>query len=200
MTERQCVHCQQPYTPKQKNQRFCSYKCSNNAAYKSRPWYTKVQRLTLQCQHCKGEFKGLHTTRFCSKSCQAKDRYRRRKPRRCLGACDGCGGELRSDHGCTKYCVSCKRLSLRISAYGLRPQEYHAMAQQQGGRCAVCGEPPKQGRLAVDHCHTTGDVRGLLCVPCNAALGLLKDSPARMRRAVKYLEQRSIMLPTGKFV
>jgi hypothetical protein len=73
--------------------------------------------------------------------------------------------------------------------------EYNALLREQGGVCAVCGkdEPNahgrtgKQFRLAVDHCHQTGAVRGLLCQKCNRAIGLLGDDPALMRKAISYL-------------
>jgi hypothetical protein len=79
--------------------------------------------------------------------------------------------------------------------YGLTVAEYDALLRSQGGVCAVCGkgEPNAHGRtgkqfaLAVDHCHGTGKVRGLLCQKCNRAIGLLGDDPVLMRRAISYL-------------
>ena len=61
------------------------------------------------------------------------------------------------------------------------------MEAAQDGRCAICGAV--SGRLFVDHCHTTGNVRGLLCVACNNALGQFRDSVSALRRAIDYLEQ-----------
>lgn len=58
------------------------------------------------------------------------------------------------------------------------------MASRQRGGCAICRE---KKRLCVDHCHVSKKVRGLLCRECNIALGLLNDSVARLKRAVKYL-------------
>ena len=70
------------------------------------------------------------------------------------------------------------------------------MLEKQGGVCAICGgsEPKDAGtghrrRFAVDHCHETGRVRGLLCVNCNSGIGKLKDSPDLLRRALDYLSQ-----------
>lgn len=79
--------------------------------------------------------------------------------------------------------------------YGLTVADYNALLRAQGGVCAVCGkgEPNAHGRtgkqfaLAVDHCHETGRVRGLLCQKCNRAIGLLGDDPVLMRRAISYL-------------
>lgn len=59
--------------------------------------------------------------------------------------------------------------------YGITVEDYKRMLGEQGGVCAICGEPPSPGRhLDVDHCHTSGAVRGLLCRSCNAGLGSFK--------------------------
>lgn len=74
--------------------------------------------------------------------------------------------------------------------YGLTVQDYEAMLRRQGFRCAICGtEECATGRnLAVDHCHTTGKVRGLLCANCNRGIGSLKDSEELLQRAIEYLQ------------
>ena len=60
------------------------------------------------------------------------------------------------------------------------------MRRAQGGLCAICRQAPA---VHVDHDHATGTVRGLLCFPCNAAIGHLRDDPQIMRRAAAYLEE-----------
>ena len=75
--------------------------------------------------------------------------------------------------------------------YGLAPEEFDRMLNLQNGSCAICkksfGEAPFGRRLAVDHCHDTGKVRGLLCSQCNGAIGLLGESPKRIRAAADYV-------------
>lgn len=72
--------------------------------------------------------------------------------------------------------------------YGLQPGEYEQRYQAQGGTCAICQfAKGTSKRLAVDHNHTTGAVRGLLCGPCNQFIGRLRDSPEAFLRAYKYL-------------
>lgn len=71
--------------------------------------------------------------------------------------------------------------------YGLTPAAVRAMHEQQQGRCAICGDPPKRKQLAIDHDHRGGRVRALLCHPCNMALGLFRDDPERLRKALDYL-------------
>lgn len=71
----------------------------------------------------------------------------------------------------------------------LTEDEYKERLDQQGGVCAICGEKAKNGRLAVDHIHGTTRVRSLLCSGCNTGLGLFKDDPVRLAKAVEYLER-----------
>lgn len=83
--------------------------------------------------------------------------------------------------------------------YGLTAKEYEALLESHGGKCAICGEAESQVirgktlRLAVDHCHAKGHVRGLLCANCNSGLGRFKDDPAALRRAAAYLEGETIL-------
>ena len=79
--------------------------------------------------------------------------------------------------------------------YGIDPESYNEMFRCQKNRCAICGneEKAKHNRsrkvqkLAVDHCHTTGKVRGLLCQDCNRGIGKFHDDIARLENAIKYL-------------
>lgn len=70
-------------------------------------------------------------------------------------------------------------------AYGLTEADYRRLEHRQGGACAICGDQPEL--LFVDHDHRTGAVRGLLCDPCNRAIGHLRDSPGVCTRAAEYL-------------
>ena len=71
--------------------------------------------------------------------------------------------------------------------YGVTLEWFEKQSAEQGGACTICGRIPK-GRLAIDHDHSTGKVRGLICRSCNRALGLLKDSPEVLKKALAYLE------------
>lgn len=70
--------------------------------------------------------------------------------------------------------------------FGMEDGEYQQRLAQQGGVCAICRLPCTR-ELAVDHCHKTGVVRGLLCAGCNTAIGRLHDDPRLLLRAAKYL-------------
>ena len=78
--------------------------------------------------------------------------------------------------------------------YGVTPEWYFETLEKQGGRCAVCrtdvpSKNPKVKRFAVDHCHETGHVRGLLCGECNVGIGKMKHDPEILRAALKYLSE-----------
>lgn len=69
--------------------------------------------------------------------------------------------------------------------YGLSPEQVESMRKAQGGKCAICDR--KQARLLVDHCHTSGKVRGLLCQTCNTFLGWYEGKAEHILRFQKYL-------------
>lgn len=71
-------------------------------------------------------------------------------------------------------------------AYGITVEQYDAMLKKQKGRCAICRRKPVY-KLSVDHCHKTGRVRGLLCRPCNNALGNIEDRIKTAEAIVAYL-------------
>lgn len=75
--------------------------------------------------------------------------------------------------------------------YGISQSQYDAMLSEQNGACAICGKPEKrQGRrLGVDHCHETGEIRGLICLKCNIGIGSFDDDPATLMCAVRYLKK-----------
>lgn len=79
-------------------------------------------------------------------------------------------------------------LDVALKKYGMTHEEYLKMFEAQGGACSICGRTPPKNRLAIDHCHKTGRVRGLLCGACNTGLGLFRDDVALLRAATQYLQ------------
>jgi len=71
----------------------------------------------------------------------------------------------------------------------LAPGTYAKLEKAQDGVCAICGGPPKRGKLCIDHCHETGTIRGLLCHQCNRSIGGLGDQLSWILRAAIYLER-----------
>lgn len=87
-----------------------------------------------------------------------------------------------------------KALSSRRSVkFSISTEEYQEMLNQQGGVCAICGQPETKYQrgslreLCIDHDHETGKIRGLLCAACNVGLGSFKDSLERLSNAIDYL-------------
>lgn len=72
-------------------------------------------------------------------------------------------------------------------SYGLSYEEYEEMFQIHENKCAICGTEPER-KLHVDHCHSSGNIRGLLCAECNLGLGLFKDNKNFLQSAIQYLE------------
>lgn len=85
------------------------------------------------------------------------------------------------------------RSETAFRTYGITQQQYDTMLAQQDGACAICrGEHVGPGeRLHIDHDHTTGEVRGLLCSKCNTLLGLADDNADRLAAAITYLTERT---------
>lgn len=78
--------------------------------------------------------------------------------------------------------------------YGITLVQYHEKLSAQGGGCAICGtkvDQVKTRRLAIDHCHATGKVRGVLCTKCNQGVGHFNDSLDLLDKAKAYLIQYS---------
>jgi hypothetical protein len=78
-----------------------------------------------------------------------------------------------------------------FNEFGITPQNYAALAEKQQNLCAVCKRINVANRaLAVDHCHATGKIRGLLCNPCNMLLGRIEttigEAALRYLRTARY--------------
>ena len=75
--------------------------------------------------------------------------------------------------------------------YSISIEQYNDMLIKQNYSCAICGAK-NSGRkdvlsFAVDHCHTTNKVRGLLCMKCNTAIGKLQHDVEYLKKAIEYL-------------
>lgn len=90
-----------------------------------------------------------------------------------------------------------RQLALVKHRFGLDEETYRAMIKTHSNKCAICGEEEtlvqkgKLTRLSIDHCHSTGKVRGLLCSRCNHGIGEFRDSPDLLEKAIDYLKQNN---------
>lgn len=103
----------------------------------------------------------------------------------------------RDQRFCKPQCADrARKLRLR---YSTTPAIIHSIYKQQSGRCAICdteGDIYELGfqtriPLCIDHSHTSGEVRGLLCGHCNKGIGLLKDNRNILKQAIKYLTKHT---------
>lgn len=116
------------------------------------------------------------------------------------GQCKQCHRSLPSQQGPARRRVSREwyrrngPARSRQALYGLSPEMYDEMLKRQGDVCAICGNPETRTyrghpvSLAVDHCHETNEIRGLLCGNCNVAIGMLRHDVALLDKARNYLE------------
>ncbi len=167
---------------------------------------------TKQCLSCGSSFVVNETRNahdYCSRSCRQKYRSKNLKIRKQLQVkCLHCQTLITCwDSNPRKYCsnqcnyrhrvtmgVPAKR-SLRqsLKKYSLSDSDWHDLLNHQESKCAICRKLPtakingRIKRLAIDHCHETGKVRGLLCHECNAGLGMFGDNWMLLDNAIEYL-------------
>jgi hypothetical protein len=137
----------------------------------------------------------ISKTKRCPKCGETKDRERdfgKRKngySRSRCRACEKAASRRWALANPEKVKATNRRTTLR-RWLGLTEEQYDALLHAQSGRCAICRRTSAEvpgGRLHVDHCHATGRVRGLLCSPCNTAIGLFYEDPSRLIGAIAYL-------------
>jgi len=131
-----------------------------------------------------------HTCRKCG-AANPED-YAKWRPR----LCRDCANAYRREYYKAKQGSDVSYAQLLKREYGLTLDEYNAMVQQQGNRCAICRRPETMKmrggqirRLSVDHDHATGLVRGLLCQRCNLVVWALEDNHTTLDAVRAYLEE-----------
>ena len=95
--------------------------------------------------------------------------------------CKECRKEFRKKHDTPEK----RRNQVIKRMYGITEHEYNDMVKLQQGRCAICKQ--ECDKLFIDHNHTTGKVRGLLCLNCNTGIGMFKDNISYMKSAIDYV-------------
>lgn len=109
--------------------------------------------------------------------------------------CSGCQSMVPTGYAAGSKCRACASEAAHgmhlIETYGITRADYLSLLAFQHGACYICQQAPRKRRLAVDHDHSTGAVRGLLCADsdrgCNAMIGSLRDSVEAAQRLVDYL-------------
>ena len=85
----------------------------------------------------------------------------------------------------------CAKERSKVKSYDISAIEYLKMRSEQNCKCKICGKTEKENgkKLAIDHCHKTNKVRGLLCSFCNKGIGFLMDDVNILEEAIKYLNE-----------
>ncbi len=89
-----------------------------------------------------------------------------------------------------KFKAWSRKSNLKLN-YGVSIEDYEKMFQSQLGKCAICGNPSGKRHFDVDHNHSTGRVRGLLCLRCNIGLGAFKENETSLMCAISYLQKHN---------
>lgn len=100
-----------------------------------------------------------------------------------------------------QYCRDRQRPYHLKREYGIDEKEYKRLLDKQNGKCAICETNKPTGKwkvFAVDHCHKTNTIRGILCNECNRGMGLLKDSFVLLRKAAEYIERHQKITNEGR--
>lgn len=181
----------------------------------SRP-RARLPERTYTCRTCGGEFQSRASGNkpdYCGPVCYRARRKELYKPRPKVDhperPCEKCGESFKPLTRSTRFCKRPECVALRTSEkskrhqktrrgttprakkdwelrkkYGLSLEDWEALQAKQGGRCAICSATED---LVVDHCHTSGKVRGALCRRCNLGIGYFLDDPQRLNAAARYL-------------
>ena len=152
-------------------------------SYTGKAW-REANKLAGMCPEC-GKRPCLRDRKSC-RVCLNKVRDTQ-KARKLAGLCYACG--KRPPAKVKSKCSQCSDKA-RFKRTGFTREMYDDFYKVQEGRCAICGGDGVSHRcagLTADHCHATGDPRGLLCGFCNTALGGFKDDPELLRAALRYL-------------
>lgn len=148
-----------------------------------------------QCTHCK-IVKPAEDFGWRSGKRYGENRYLRST---CFECTRAAGGKWSKQNRQAAHLTN-RRTTLRRS-YGLTMSEYDALLKKQHGKCAICGTTDsgstKKRYLSVDHDHETDAIRGLLCSPCNVAVGFLRDDPELAARVVDYLKAHADRAPNA---
>lgn len=153
------------------------------------------------CLTC-GKNLAANQKKFCSRDCLyrsdhwkdlIKEKYSEDRQHGNLRkrTCVSCKQEYFPVNYRQRVCRKCKshgkKTVLRILRYGISPEEQNALLESQQGKCALCEKPAQH----VDHCHSTGKVRGMLCVFCNHAIAAIESIPDWIEKAQSYLENKA---------
>ncbi len=153
----------------------------------------------LPCKNCEGTIRNTGDS-SCVECARSRSRIRMRKLRESGSHLPAhyryeqgdAGKATRKRYNAGTGKINSKKATLK-NKFGMTLEEYSTLLEQQNHQCAVCSTPRSllKRDLSVDHNHSTGKIRGLLCDNCNIALGHLKEDIQRMNNMIQYVEKHT---------
>jgi len=128
------------------------------------------KRVVTTCFNCKNKFETLSAKllrgneKFCSLNCYQLNRSLNKKDS-----------------------IKLQRIHKRKCLYGITEIQYNEMYSKQNGLCYICNISLNINNEAIDHCHKTNKIRGILCKKCNSGLGMFNDNILNLQNAINYL-------------
>lgn len=148
------------------------------------------------CKECryghkpyKPQLEGLKICTLCKKEKDISFFPKAWKSNSYMSECKNCRNKRTDKYRANQdkeYKVKRNRRKRLREKYDMSPDDYNKMYILQEGKCKICKDP--YDKLYIDHCHTTGLIRGLLCGGCNTGLGMFKDNSNYLSSAIEYLK------------
>lgn len=174
-----CQRCSTLFSPPSIISRYCGKDCARLIVLEASREATNLKRKIIKCASCPNEFlqRSLRNI-YCSEVCGAMGRKENK-----LRFLASDKGKLSVKPQTKEY----KQKHWLKTKYGLSIEQYDVMKTSQNNTCFLCGEAPDIRNLCVDHCHSTGKIRSLLCRAHNTMLGNCSDDVMMLSKAIAYL-------------
>ena len=111
--------------------------------------------------------------------------------KRSKSTCKKCSNKKRKNYKQSKYTYEQRKAYELKYTYGITLSDFEKMFKEQNGKCAACDDDFLDIVPHVDHCHSSGKIRGLVCPACNKAMGLVQDNPDVLEKLALYLRSNS---------
>lgn len=161
--------------------------CGKIRYYKSKSGFYRANKNNLPCISCSNSIKvggdGFlikNNQKLCSycKIYKDFDKFGTNGNSKLKSRCKDCQ---------SKYNTKYHKEVFRFDRYGITKDMFNKMLKDQNSKCGICETVVDENSSHIDHCHTTGKVRGILCEKCNKGLGQFNDNINYLKNAIKYL-------------
>lgn len=161
--------------------------CNKERSYKSKSGFYRANKNNLPCKSCSNSIilggKGClikNETKLCSYCHDYKsfNQFGTNGNGKLKSRCKKCQ---------SKYNIKYHKEVFRFDRYGITKDIFDKMLTEQNNKCSICELKINENSCHIDHCHSTGEVRGLLCEKCNKGLGQFDDNINYLKNAINYL-------------